>query len=161
MSTPSEFTPIATAQLQDALPHRPPMVWIDAVTALHADGGECGLTLEPGGLYLGPEGLRRSSLIELIAQAYGFVSAARIVSAGNVVGVSAVGVSAPRRAFLVAVRNAEFFAPADPALLQPGARLSISVSGERQMGPISMFDGQVRDQTGGLLARASLKVFSE
>jgi predicted hotdog family 3-hydroxylacyl-ACP dehydratase len=157
---------MATAELAGALPHRPPMVWIDQVTALRADGGDCGLTLKPDGLYLGPQGLRRSSLIELIAQAYGFVCAARSVSGANAggahsAGSGAAGASAPRRAFLAAIRNAEFFAPVDPALLQPGARLRISVSGERQMGPISMFDGQVHDQAGGLLARASLKVFSE
>jgi len=150
------FRPISTLALREALPHRPPMVWIDEVTSLHTQGGECALTVQAGALYLGPAGLRRSSLIELMAQAYGFVRAARALT-----GTIAAAEQAPKRAFLAAIQNAEFFRSESAASLQPGARLRVTVEGERQLGPITMFTAQVRSSSDQVLASARLKVFAE
>ena len=104
--------PLHVRELEEWIPHRQPMVWIDEV--LSADGvqGECLVRLRADALYMGPGGvIRPSSMIEWIAQGYAFVRAAQtklhLISADI----------KPKRAFLVAITNARFEYLKTPGLL--------------------------------------------
>lgn len=147
--------PRPTTDFLDSIPHRPPFVWIDEVTSLAEDGGACQVTLKPDGLYLGPDGLRRSSYLEFMAQGFAYVRACQ----------TAFGLAparpAPKRAFLVSIQDAEY--AEDEKALRPvaGDRLKVEIRGAREIGPITLFSATVRDQVDAQLAFARLKVFSE
>ncbi|NJL25529.1 MAG: hypothetical protein HC902_10395 [Calothrix sp. SM1_5_4] len=64
---------ILATDIMSYIPHRPPMVWIDEVTDYSASGGECLVRVKQNALYMGPQGLRASSCLELMAQAYAFL----------------------------------------------------------------------------------------
>jgi hypothetical protein len=136
------------------IPHRPPFVWIDEVLAVSAAGGSAGLTLKPGALYFGPQGLRRSSFLEFMAQAFGYIRVAQ-AEAGFLDGRPT-----PTKAFLVSIQDGVY---ADESVLgpPPGTRLTVEVGAIREIGPITLFSAAVHDLAGVPLAGARLKVFSE
>ncbi len=119
-----------------------------------AESGVCTVVLEPGALYLGAAGLRRSSYLEFMAQAFGYVRAAQ----------SASGYfperPAPKKAFLVSIQDAVY---TDEENLAPpiGTRLRIEITGIREIGAITLFAAAVAAEDGRALVRARLKVFSE
>jgi len=125
------------------------MVWIDEVRRFDANGGVCAVELEAGAPYLGVDGLRRSSLIEMMAQAHGFLRAARQLQNPKEHRV--------QRAFLASIRDA-VFQPHSPSL---GSTLLVTIQNERQLGSLTMFTGTVRTDAGQELAGASLTVFSQ
>jgi predicted hotdog family 3-hydroxylacyl-ACP dehydratase len=148
----SELSSISTSDLKGYLPHRAPMVWIDEVGATTDTGGLAYVTLKPDGLYFSEGVLRPTSIIEFLAQGFGFIAAAHKVRLGNNTA------PAVQRAFLVAVTQCQLH---DTAAATPNSRLIITVSDVKQLGPIQLFKGQVTTDLGTVLGTASLKVFSE
>ncbi len=132
--------------LIEYLPHRAPAVWIDEATP-----DACYVDLKSDAPYMTNGKLRRTSLIEFIAQSFGYQAAARALSQGKAPSKSS-------KAYLVAVTKC---ALKDTSALKPGDRLEIAISDVNQIGPITLFNSTVTDPHGTELARASLKVFSE
>lgn len=143
---------IPTSQLMDWIPHRPPMIWVDAVARYDAQGGECFVHVKEGSLYMDANGLRASSLIEFIAQSYGYIGVC------NALEMSRDKVKKATKAFLVAITQTEF---GDCSRVAPGMTLRVRIGNAKQVGPITLFDGQVIAPDGLLLLKASLKVYAE
>ena len=146
--------PISAREIQHYIPHRPPMVWIDEVLNYSADGGECLIRLKPNSLYLSERGLRATSCLEFIAQAYGFCWIAYVTR------VKDPGASPMSRAFLAAFKDAVFAAPDRLARVKAGDTLTVKITKRRPMGPIAAFKGQVLHE-GDELLRAQMRTFSE
>ncbi len=135
-------------------PHRPPMVWIDAVTEYGATAGECVVRVKKDALYMDPDGLRPSACIEFIAQAYGYMSIAyRIYE-------SQPNAKPLKRAFLASIKDARTCSPERLHDVREGDELKVKISGVRMLGPITLFNGQVI-RGDELLCTAQMKVFSE
>jgi predicted hotdog family 3-hydroxylacyl-ACP dehydratase len=146
--------PRPVADFLETIPHRPPFVWIDEVLAVTVEGGTCAVVLKPDSLFMGPEGLRRSSYLEFMAQAFGYLRAAQAAA-----GLTP-GKAIPKKAFLVSIQDA-VYDEGENLHPTPGSRLTIEVSGIREVGPITLFAATVRDAAGSVLVQARLKVFSE
>jgi predicted hotdog family 3-hydroxylacyl-ACP dehydratase len=148
------MTTIRVKEIEKYLPHRPPMVWIDEVTSFSERAGECRLKLRADGLYMDENGLRPSSCLEFIAQAYGFISVCHHI---YILDPNSKPLS---KAFLASVKDAELPSAAVLREVVVGDELTISISGVRQMGPIVLFNGKI--SRGDLvLCEAQLKVFKE
>lgn len=141
-----------TSELKEWLPHRAPMVWIDEVGDTSETGGVCFVTLKADGLYFSDGVLRRTSIVEFLAQGFGYIAATHKIRSGHSLS------SALKRAFLVAVTQCQLI---ETAQATPGTRLQITVSDVKQIGPIQLFKGTVATASGQTLGTASLKVFSE
>ena len=148
--------PMHVRELEEWIPHRPPMVWIDEVVTASAAEGVCRVVLRSDALYMRANGVvRPSSMIEWIAQAYAFVRAAQ--SKLHLISVDLK----PKRAFLVAVTNARFEYLTKPEQLTGVKVLHVRVRNERDFGPLSLVDGCVLTEAGEVLATAKIKVFAE
>ena len=99
----------------------------------------------------GRELFKRTAFIEWIAQSFAFVQAARNAERGSGTPV--------RKAFLVSIQKAELLVEPDDPSLKPPTVLSVSVYGFRDIGPIILFDGEIRGLDGSVLARANLRVY--
>ena len=152
--------PIPVEELQAWVPHRPPMVWVNEVLWATADEGECRVRLDAKAHYFSESGLRLSTLIEWVAQAYGYVQASRALIRNSAGGGNT---HRPSKAYLVGLRDTEFFAGPTQIRhqLQPGEEASVIVRRVRELGPVSLVDGEVRRPTGERLLKASLKLYAE
>jgi predicted hotdog family 3-hydroxylacyl-ACP dehydratase len=141
----------STQELLEFLPHRAPMVWIDEVGEISEFRSECFVTLKANGLYFSNGVLRRTSLIEFIAQGFGYQAAASALRSGA---------QPPRaaKAFLASVSKCVL---SSTESLKPGDRLRIVLENAKSIGPITLFSGQVIGQNGQEYCSASLKVFSQ
>src|SRR5690242_13635939 len=92
---------VPVKEIEPYLPHRPPMVWIDDVLVFSEKAGECRVILKPDGHYFGLEGLRATSCLEFIAQAYGFISVCHHI---YIMDPNSKPLS---KAFLASIKNAE------------------------------------------------------
>lgn len=155
---PSLDLPIPTLRLAEWLPHRPPMVWVDEVMAFDQKSGEARVRLAEGAHYMDEKGLRPASLIELIAQSFGYVHVCQKLEQAK-----AGKLSPPvTKAFLCGVRDARFAESLQNSPPRAGRTLIIRVGNIKTFGPIQSIDGQVHDaDSGEELASANLKVFSE
>ena len=133
-------------ELADYLPHRPPAIWIDEVTEEASY-----VVLKKSAPYYSNGVLRPSSLIEFIAQSFGYQSALKILDSG-------VKPTAASKAFLVAVTKCTL---KDTATLKVGERLKITIGDTKVIGPITVISATVTDSNGTEYANASLKVFAE
>ena len=96
------FFPIDAEKLQTALPHRPPMLWINKVLWAEHGTGISLVVLDRTAHYYDNKKLRASSLIEWMAQAYGLNTAAyELFTNGK-------EAKTPSKAFLAAVSNVTF-----------------------------------------------------
>lgn len=143
--------PVAVEKLSDRVPHRPPMVWVNEVLWASDEEGECRVRLESDAHYFSETGLRASALVEWVAQAYGYVQASRALAGGDS--------RRPSKAYLVGMRDIEI-APA-ARHVKPGEEISVIVRRVRELGPVSLIDGEVRRATGERLVKASLKLYAE
>jgi predicted hotdog family 3-hydroxylacyl-ACP dehydratase len=145
---------ISVEEIEKYLPHRPPMVWIDEVVNFSEKTGECRVRLKADGLYMGANGLRPTSCLELMAQAYGFISVCHHI---YILDPNSKPLS---KAFLASMKQAEL--PTAEVLKQvhPGDLITITIDGVRQMGPIVLFNGRVRKDD-LLLCQAQMKIFKE
>lgn len=158
MTLPSLDLPIPTLRLAEWLPHRPPMVWIDEVMAFDQKCGEARVRLAENAYYMGENGLRPASLIELIAQSFGYIQACQRLERAK----AGQPTNPVTKAFLCGVRGARFAANLQESPPQAGATLVIRIGSIKTFGPIQSVDGEVCDaESGEQLASANLKVFSE
>ncbi|MGE0526812.1 MAG: hypothetical protein AB7G93_06565 [Bdellovibrionales bacterium] len=135
-------------------PHRPPMVWVDEITHFQKDGGECLVHVRDDAHYMSPNGLRPSACVEIIAQAYGFSS---ICYTTRVLRPDAQPL---KRALLVSFKNVRFARRELFAQVKANSSLRVPITGARQIGPITLFQGWVLHGPVEL-CQAQLKVYSE
>lgn len=147
--------PINTSDLQEWIPHRPPMIWVDQVMSVDAHGGECSVLIRENGLYLSQNKMRLPSLIEFVAQSYAFVRCAQAL-AGHAPKTGKVA-----KAFLVGSRDAEFSVNESDPRLAPGKKLLVKVSDVRQVGPFVIYTGTVLDEAGATLMKTTMKLYHE
>jgi predicted hotdog family 3-hydroxylacyl-ACP dehydratase len=136
--------------LSDWIPHRPPMVWVDEVLSVTADGGECIVRLKPEALYNSSTGIRQSSALEFVAQSFGYIRAAQYVQ-----GLFPK-VALPKQVFLVGIRNATFFHQEKKATLF----VRVKIKGIRPMAMLTLFEGVVENEDDLKLFEANVKVYS-
>jgi predicted hotdog family 3-hydroxylacyl-ACP dehydratase len=160
MNTSNYEYPISTDRLAFWIPHRPPMVWIDEVVVTTSIDGTCRLTLQPHAYYWDGAEVRGTSVLEFMAQAYAYVSV--VIKLRELCELAEAPQLSPlKRAFLVSVRDAEMPKPEKLKTLKVGDTLMVKVFGFRNFGPITNFQGEVRNGRDELIASAQLKVFSD
>ena len=141
-------------QLLEWIPHRPPLLWIDKVLSVTEQKGTCSITLNTDGHYMSRSGLRSSTMIEFVAQCFGFVRAAQYLE-----GMVTTKSAPPTKVFLVAVNNARYNAEAPWP--QAGDTIHIHVRGIREFGPLALLEGEVTTPDGLSLFCTQMKVFAE
>lgn len=145
---------IPAPDIQKYIPHRPPMVWIDYVTAYGATEGAATIEIKGDALYMSPEGLRPSSLIEMIAQTYGFVWICHVT---RNLDPTSKGMSV---AMLAAFKDVKFAPPSALAKIKHGDVLNCKVSNLKRKGPVTMFQGHIWHGD-VLLAEADMRTYSQ
>lgn len=146
---------ISVQDIWEFVPHRPPMVWVDKVTAYRSTGGETSVRLKIDGQYMNERGtLRQSSYLEFMAQSYAFTKVCHREFSGDPINQS------PKRAFLASFNEAVFAERSVIDSVKPGDELQIEVAGVRAMGPIILFKGKVK-RGAELLCEGRIKIFSE
>jgi 3-hydroxymyristoyl/3-hydroxydecanoyl-(acyl carrier protein) dehydratase len=135
------------------VPHRPPMVWIDEIINFTETSGECLTVIRADAHYMSATGLRESSCLEFIAQAYGYCSMA-FKRANN------PGSPPLKRAFLASFKDAKIVGIERLQAIKAGDKISTKFSGVRQIGPITMFNGQAIHD-GEVVCETQMKVFCE
>jgi hypothetical protein len=143
--------PLPVSKLGDWLPHRPPMVWVDEVVEITAETGVCAVTIQEKAGYYGESGVRETAPIEWMAQSYGFIKTAQALSGFIPLTDS------PNKAYLVAVKGLSF----EGALPRAGERATIHIGQTRQVGPLSLFEGIIKNQAQHVVCRAQVKVYAE
>lgn len=146
--------PVSTKVLEEWLPHRPPMVWVDHVTRVTATDGECSVKLRNDALYMGSEGVRPSSMIEWLAQGFGYLRALQHLY--GLLPMSAL----PSRVFLVGIKDAQYPVALHELDLKEGDELGIHVGNIKTLGPITLFDGSIFSRASKIF-EAKIRVFSE
>lgn len=147
--------PVATAKLADWLPHRAPMLWVDEVCSASEIGGEARVRIRKDALYMNAGELRASTVIEFIAQTFGFVSACQRIDHPHLVH------SKIEKAFLVGVRSADVSKVADRKIWSENDSLLVRVRNFKTIGSMQILDGEVIfEATGEVLASANLKLYS-
>lgn len=129
------------------------MVWVDEIVSFEATSGECRIRMHAGGLFLGPEGLRKTSCLEFIAQSYGYCS----VAYDHKVDPNAKPL---KKAFLASFKDAVFADQSRFARVRTGDDIAVRFSGVRKVGAIVIFSGSAHHE-GDELCRAQIKVFCE
>jgi hypothetical protein len=140
---------ISAASLTALVPHRPPLVWIHSVLSIQETGGICRFIFDANAAYADFRGIRRSSYVELLAQAYAFIQAAAEPQHAK-----------PTRVLLAGFSQVEF-PEGTSGPRENGDELRIEVKRVRQMGPLSLVQGTVKDLSGRTIARGQLKLFAE
>lgn len=143
--------PVAVKDLMEYLPHRPPMVWVDEVVSADAVEGVCRIHLSKEAGYMGPGGVRASSAVEWMAQAYAYTRVCYARSAG------APGQKNLSKAYLVGIRQLEFTSTKIPT----EGSLIVRVKTVRDLEGLTLLSGRVETSDGQLLASGTLKVFSQ
>ncbi len=151
MSTPN--FPIPVKILQNWLPHRSPMLWVDEVLSVDAGQGKCRVQLREDGLYMSGGRVRRSSFIEWMAQSYGFV---RIAQSLYQFRADQKPLS---QAYLVAIKDARIKLDFAVDKLSPGSSVFVQIFNLREIGPVTLIDSKIVDESDHELASASLRVY--
>lgn len=141
---------IATKDLYNYLPHKPPMVWIDAVLDFSDKGGTAQTELKSDALYFSNGDLRPSSFIEFTAQAYAFVNLAYLRAGGETDAVHS-------KTYLAAIKDFQFH---QRLPLKAGDIVQTTVQKMRVFGPITVVKGECYVGP-TLITSCELKVFSE
>lgn len=120
----SEFGPVI-----DYLPHRPPMLLIDEIIEVNANGGMCRTTIKPDCVFAIDGLVHPSSMIEFVAQACAIAAGVTASRTGG----------PPRLGFIIGCREVTF----DVDTFKVGDVLTIGITkvlGEQQLG---VFNGVV------------------
>jgi len=136
------------------LPHRGPMVWVDQICQWDLQGGTSLIRLDPKAHYMDHEGVRQSSVVEWIAQTYGFVRACQSQAAQE---PSDAEIS---RAYLVSFKNLSFSEKFEPAL-RSERFLSVYVRTLRDSNPLKTIYGEVKTSAGEKIAAGEITVYSD
>ncbi len=143
--------PYSALQLKEAIPHRPPMVWIQEVIHADRETGKCRFVYHAKENYSDATGIRPSSFIELMAQSYAFSQAAFAKASGNALAMN--------KAYLAGVSDLKI--EANATRLVEGDELTVEVRCYRKLGPLSLVKGRVSTPAGNLVAAGDLKLFAE
>jgi hypothetical protein len=137
--------PVPVSELLHGLPLRPPAVWIDSVTWVTKDEGEC--IVLPTQTRALPN--RPAEFLECLAQASGFVSVCHVL----------LGYSPQRsqaaRAYLVGVSDMTFDRP------EGNEYLRIVVRRTHDLPPLSLVEGIVFCSAGKQVAQGTLKLYAD
>jgi predicted hotdog family 3-hydroxylacyl-ACP dehydratase len=144
--------PILVKDIAAYAPHRPPMIWIDEITATGDTSGTGQLVLKADALYMSPDGLRPSSCMEFIAQAYGFSCICHELI-HNVARTTTT-------AFLASMSDGVFADAETFRQVSPGDLITVNISGVKHRGSLAVFDGVVLCRSWEL-ASASLRAFRQ
>jgi predicted hotdog family 3-hydroxylacyl-ACP dehydratase len=150
----SNHFPVPTAELHEYLPHRDPMIWVDQVLDCGRDEqgifGTCRVQVHAGSNFRSANGeVRPSSVVEWIAQGYGFMKACHRRGEGH--GVKGFG-----RAFLAGISECEV----DLSRLGSETSVRVSVREVRDMHPAYIVEGSVTSEDGTKsFGRARITVF--
>lgn len=149
------FYTIPVSLLQKALPHRHPMLWIDQVLWATEGEGECRVSLQKEAHYFDKEGVRVSSLVEWMAQGYGFVRACQILMPKR-----NQLVQRPAKTYLAAISDIDFD-PNMSDLLKTSDEIFIHVRTIRELGSLILIQAEIKGSQTTVLARGQLKVYGE
>lgn len=146
--------PMAVSLLEPWTPHRDEMIWIDEVLWAKEDSGACSIELKKDGLYMSHGQIRRSAMIEFVAQSFAYIRATQ--------GLLGLGpaMSKPKRAFLVGAKDAQFNIKNEKSV-SIGQRLVIQIANIRTMASFVLYQGQVLSQDNELLVSVAMKLFHE
>ena len=126
------------------------MVWINRILEATEEGGLCEVVIDRDALYFSKAGLRQSSLVEWMAQGFGYAVAAHEQRQSS-------------KAYLAALKDVEYCDEATwtqvTNRLTTGSKLMVLVKIVRVLGPITMVKGEVKTPEGQTLASAQFKVF--
>ncbi|HEY8278081.1 MAG TPA: hypothetical protein VIH99_00565 [Bdellovibrionota bacterium] len=146
--------PVPTSDLGDYLPHRAPMVWVDEILEVNQSTngpqGICRVVLGHDRAFHAADGSpRASTVVEWIAQAYGYVKAFHRRAGGF--GVAGFG-----RAILVGISDCE----ADLSGIEEEQSLLVHVREMRNLHPAYVLEGSVTNEAGSrVYGKARLQVF--
>lgn len=133
--------PVPADQL---VPHRPPMLLIDALESLEGEVGQVSARIREGNPLFDEDGLlAEAGLLELLAQSYAAVQGYADSRSGGPI----------RQGFLVGVRKMEFLAR--PRL---GDTLCIQVGAQARLEGFAVVDGQV-SRGDEILAQGKIKLW--
>jgi len=144
---------MSVKELEAYMPHRAPMVWIDEVLSASESGGTCTICLKEDGLYFSEGRLRVSSLIEFMAQGFGYILTAHTKLKLEKEGKA---FETKTEAFLVSIRGFEALQSLEA--IKAGDTLEIKVSNVRSFSQLLAFKAEIffGDL---LLSHAQLKVY--
>lgn len=133
--------------LEHVLPHRRPMIWVSEVLESDAEGGICLINTNKNENYFSSDGLRRSSLIEIIAQSFGYL-----------MGHFKNSTKPLDKAFLVGIEDFQFI----EFDLWPSENLVVKVKIKRVVGQVSFVEGSVSTELSKeVYGEGLIKLYSE
>jgi predicted hotdog family 3-hydroxylacyl-ACP dehydratase len=147
--------PVDVSDLEQFLPHRRPMVWVDQILQIDSKGGEALIHLDPKAHYMDREEVRPSSVVEWIAQTYGYVRACQNLMSGD--GPSTVKIS---HAYLASFKNLLFLEKFD-SRIQAQKSLAVYVQTLRDLTPLKTVYGEVKTLAGKKIATGEITVYSD
>lgn len=140
--------PIPVLDLIPALPHRPPMVWIDEVHLAGTESGSCAINLSHGRLDIDDDGYCLPfAPVEWVAEAFGYSRACRALGDGATIHV--------KRALLVGVVSFELL-----RRIAAVGRIFVDWQLKRELSSLAIIDGTIR-RNDDILAKVQIKVFFE
>jgi predicted hotdog family 3-hydroxylacyl-ACP dehydratase len=141
-------TEVNSYSLDDLMPHRPPMRWIDSITTWGEQGaGRALAILDSAKSYYQNGQLCQTMFIELMAQAFGYLKAHDLIKNHQRI----------KRTYLAGVQTYQFHQNTLPA---PGSHLIINVEPIHLVAPFIYIKGQIehKDQ---LLCSAEFRCYAE
>jgi predicted hotdog family 3-hydroxylacyl-ACP dehydratase len=132
--------------LENLLPHRAPMLWIDALTRCTATEATAIANFQEGDFAVGNGSLLETALVECMAQTVAAAQGERAHRSGKT-GASVSGM-------LAAVTDFRIQAPAPI-----GKRLQIEVRELKRFGPMMLVSGEVKCE-GQLIASGQLSLYA-
>ncbi len=147
------FQDIPVSLLQDVLPHRPPLLWIDQVVWSQENEGVCSVILKKNAHYFDSQKVRASSFLEWMAQAYGFIRACSVLTQNETS-------QKLKKTYLAAVNDFEIFEENEIHLVED-KKLSIHIKTVKDLSPLFSIAGEIRTEEGIVLAKGNLKVYAE
>lgn len=146
--------PIDVSDLEQFLPHRRPMVWVNQILRIDSKGGEALIHLDPKAHYMDREEVRPSSVIEWVAQTFGYVRACQSLMSGD-------GPTAKiSHAYLASFKNLLFLENFDSSI-QAQKSLAVYVQTLRDFSPLKTVYGEVKTLTGKKIATGEITVYSD
>ena len=143
--------PLETKVLESWLPHRPPMVWVKKILWSDEDGGECLVDLNEIPLASSGGFLRQSSMIEIMAQSFGFVMAHYHYHLKS-------QYTGFKKTFVISYKKMSF----SNHHIKEDKTLRIKVKKEREVSTIAFVNGEVYSTDRQYLyCQGQLKLFSE
>ena len=150
--------PLKVKEIEQCLPHRPPLRWVDEVVCvkLLPNGGadaHCRLKLDKQAHYFNSKGrFRPTAFIEMMAQAYGFGRACLYLEKGENIRRPAT--------YIVSIQGGK--TSMDHLLFEGHEVLDIFARAERVLGEFTSVGGEVRLQNQNkVLASTKVRIFFE